>query len=135
MTTPRQTVAAQLRADNTAYKVHAFPYFPAQVGADPVIAVWRTDVAPSPDSPNLLRHSLQIQAMVGPTLEEKAEAAGDDLLDAVLLSLQRLAGVAGISAERTVFGDEERGTFQGWLVKCHADSANVYKQTVLTEGS
>ena len=135
MATPRQTVADQLRADNPGFKVYAFPYFPAQVGADPVISVWRTDVGTSPDSPNLLRHALQLQAMVGPTLEEKAEAAGDDLLDAVLLSLQRLDSVAGITAERTVFGDEERGTFQGWLVKFHAESANVYKQTVLTEGS
>ena len=135
MATPRQTVADQLRADNETFKVYAFPYFPAQVGERNVIAVWRTDIAPSPDSPNLLRHSLQLQAMVGPALEEKAEAAGDDLLDAVLLSLQRVPGVGGVSAERTVFGDEERGTFQGWLIKCHADSPNVYKSTVLSEGS
>ena len=135
MTTPRQTVAAQLRTDNATFKVHAFPYLPAQVGDDPVISVWRTDLAPSPDSPNNLRHSLQITAIVGPTLEEKAEAAGDDLLDAVLLSLQRLDVVAGISAERTVFGDEVKGQFQGWLIKCHAESPNVYKQTVLAERS
>lgn len=135
MATPRTIVADQIRADNPTFKVYAFPYFPTQVGAEPVIAVWRTDVATSPDSPNYLRHPIQIQAMVGPTVEEKAEAAADNVLDAVLLSLQRLGNVAGITAERTVFGDEERGTFQGWLIKCHVESANVYKQTVLTEGS
>ena len=133
MATPRQIVADKIQAD-TGYKVHAFPYSPSEV-REPVIAVWRTDVGTSPDSPGLLRHSLQIQAMVGPTLEEKAEAAGDNLLDAVLLSLQRLQYIGGVTAERTVFGDEERGTFQGWLVKCYADSPNIYKQTVLSEGA
>ena len=133
MATPRTILAEALRADNAGFKVYAFPYFPAQVGDDPVVSLWRTDLAPSPDSPNLLRHSLQIQAMVGPALEERAEAAGDDLLDAVLLSLQRLGTVAGITAERTTFGNDERGTFQGWLIKCHSDSENVYKSTVLAE--
>lgn len=135
MPTPRTTLADALRTENTTFKVYAYPYFPAQVGDSPVISVWRTDLGTSPDSPNLLRHSLQIQAMIGPSLEEKAEAAGDDVLDAVLLTLQRHGKVAGITAERTVFGDTERGQFQGWLIKCHADSENVYKQTVLTERS
>jgi hypothetical protein len=131
MSTPRTAVADQLRTD-TGYKVHAFPYFPAQV-ADPVLAVWRTDVNHHPDSPNHLRHPLRIQVYVGPTVEEKAEATLDDALDAVLLSLQR-QGVNSVTAERTVFGDEQRGTFQGWAVTCNFDSPNVYKSTILAEG-
>lgn len=134
MATPRTIVAEQIQADNTGYKVYAFPYFPAEV-REPVVSVWRTDVAASPDSPNLIRHSLQVQVYAGATLEEKAEAELDELLDAVLLSLQRLPSIGGVTSERVVFGDESRGQFTGWKILCFADSANVYKQTVLSEGA
>jgi len=133
MSTPRQILATQFRADH-AHKVYAFPYLPSEVRA-PIIAVWRTDLSPHPQSPNALRHSLIIQAYGGASLEERAEAELDDLLDDVMFSLQRIQNLAIDSAERTVFGDETRGTFQGWVIKCHADSANVYKQTILTEGA
>lgn len=133
MSTPRQTLAAQFIADfPEAYKVYAYPYAPAQVG-EPVVAVWRTDVDPHPSTPGLLRHTLTVQAYIGPTLGEKAEATADDLLDAVLLSLQRLPAVTVTGSERKVFGDPETGTFQGWTVKCYADSPNVYKQLILEE--
>jgi len=129
MATPRQLIADQLRTDQPDYKVHAFPYLPSEVGTDPVVSVWRTDLAPSPDTPNLLRHSLELQAIVGPALEERAEAAGDDVLDEVMLSLQRVPGVAGVTAQRTTFAEK----FQGWLVKFHVESENVYKSQVRTE--
>lgn len=132
MSTPRTTLAEAFRTD-TEYTVHAFPYFPSEVRA-PVISVWRTDVDPHPANPNALRHSIQINIFLGVSLEERVEAAADDALDAVMLSLQRLAVVGGITAKRTVFGDEQSGTFQGWLITCHADSANVYKSQILTEG-
>ena len=134
MATPRQIVADQIQADNETFKVRAFPYFPSEVRGEAVISVWRTDVGTSPDSPNLLRHSLQIQVYAGATLEEKAEATLDELLDAVLLSLQRLTSIGGVTSERVVFGDESSGQFTGWKILCYADSANVYKQTVLSEG-
>jgi len=63
------------------------------------------------------------------TLEERAEAELDDLLDDILFSLQRIDGVTFDSAERTVFAD----SFQGWTIKCHADSKNVYTTTVRSE--
>lgn len=134
MTTPRQQFANQFSADNPTYKVFAFPFAPSEVRS-PVIAVWRTDLVHHPDTPNKLRHSMIIQAYNGSSLEEKAESALDDLIDNVMFSLQRIDGVYGITAERTVFGDAEAGTFQGWLVKCSCDSSNVYKSTILTEGS
>ena len=129
MSTPRQTVADQLAADHAGHKVYAYPYAPTEVRAN-VIAVWRTDLAPHPTTPNLLRHSLTIQAYAGASVEERAEAALDDLLDDIMLSLQRL-GVEFTSAERAVFAE----SFQGWTVKCAFDSENVYRQTVLTERS
>lgn len=129
MTTPRQTVAAQLTTDHPAHKVYAFPYAPKEIREN-VICVWRTDMGPHPASPNLLRHNLTIHAYGKATLEERAEAELDDLLDDVMLSLQR-TGVTVTGAERTVFAD----AFQGWTIKADFDSPNVYKQTILTEGS
>lgn len=130
MATPRTTVAAQLMADHPTHKVYAYPYAPTEVRAN-VIAVWRTDMAQHPTSPKLLRHSLTINAYGKATLEERAEAELDDLLDDIMLSLQRIEGVTFTSAERTVYADN----FQGWTVKVTADSPNVYTETVLTERS
>jgi hypothetical protein len=129
MTTPRTQLAAQFIADHPAHKVYAFPYAPTEVRAN-VIAVWRTDLGPHPEAAGKLRHSLVINAYAGASIEEAAEAELDDLLDDVMLSLQRIEGVTFGSAERAVFD----GKFQGWTVKCHADSSNVYKSTILTEG-
>lgn len=130
MSTPRETVAARFILDHPTYKVYAYPHAPSEVRS-PVIAVWRTDVDPHPQTPALLRHALTVQAYIGPALGEKAEATLDTLLDAVLLSLQRLPGVSVTGSERTIFQD----AFQGWTVKCYADSPNVYKQQILTEGA
>jgi hypothetical protein len=127
MATPRQTVADQLTADNEGLKVYAFPYAPKEVRS-PVVAVWRTDLGPHPTTPNKLRHALTLNCYGAATLEEAAEAELDDLLDAVLLSLQRL-GVEFVSAEHTVYAD----AFQGWTIKCNFDSENVYKQTITAE--
>jgi hypothetical protein len=129
MTTPRQILAEQFTTDHPAHKVYAFPYAPTEIRAN-VIAVWRTDLSPHPEAAGKLRHALVINAYAGATIEERAEAELDDLLDDVMLSLQRIEGVTFDSAERAVFADQ----FQGWTVKCHADSANVYKTQVLTEG-
>jgi hypothetical protein len=129
MTTPRQILAEQFATDYPTHKVYAFPYAPTEIRAN-VIAVWRTDLGPHPASPGKLRHSLVINAYAGSTIEERAEAELDDLLDDIMFSLQRIDGVTFDTAERAVFADQ----FQGWTIKCHADSANVYKSTILTEG-
>lgn len=128
MSTPRQILAAQFTADHPTYKVYDYPYFPKQVSS-PVIAVWRTNMDPHPSGQGLLRHPLTIEAYIGPTVGEKAEATLDDLLDAVMLSLQRLDAVTVTGATRDIFGD----VFQGWTIKCYADSPNVYKQLILEE--
>ncbi len=129
MSTPRTILAEQFTTDHPAHKVYAYPYAPTEVRAN-VIAVWRADLGPHPASPGKLRHSLIINAYGKATLEERAEAELDDLLDDVMFSLQRIDGVTFDSAERTTFND----AFQGWSIKCHADSANVYKSTILSEG-
>lgn len=129
MTTPRTQLAEQLTADHPDHKIYAFPYAPSEVRG-PVIAVWRTDLSPSPNGPNLLRHSLTINAYGRKSLEEGAEAELDNLLDDVMLSLQRVPGVTFDGASRTVFAE----VFQGWEIKCYAESKNVYKSQILTEG-
>jgi hypothetical protein len=132
MTTPRTLVKAQLIEDHgEKYTVHAFPYFPAQV-TKPVIAVYRTAITSHPQTPNLLRHPLKVDVFLGPTLEEKAEAAADDAIDDVWLSLLRL-GLTVTTATRTVFGDKERGEFQGWEITADFDSENVYQATIRAE--
>lgn len=132
MSTPRTLVKAQLIADHgEKYTVHAFPYFPAQV-TRPVIAVYRTGISTHPQTANKLRHPLKVDVFLGPTLEEKAEAAADDALDDVWLSLLRLGLTPG-TATRTVFGDRERGEFQGWEITADFDSENVYQATIREE--
>lgn len=132
MSTPRAAVKAQLIADHgDKYTVHAFPYFPSQV-TKPVIAVYRSGITPHPSSPNLLRHPVKVDVFLGPTAEEKAEAAADNAVDDVWLSLLRY-GLTVTGATRTVFGDRERGEYQGWEITADFDSDNVYQATLRAE--
>lgn len=136
MTTPRTTLADQIKADyeeSKGYKVYPYPYFPSEV-RKPVISVWRTDLNPNGDSPNYLIHPLEVQIYGGKTVGEAVEAELDTVLDDVMLSLQRVEGLTFDGATRTVFGTEDTGQFQGWSIKCHGDSKNVYKSQILTEG-
>jgi hypothetical protein len=132
MTTPRTLLKAQIVEDHgDKYVVHAFPYFPSQV-TKPVIAVYRTGINPHPDTINKLRHPLKVDVFLGSTLEEKVEAAADDAIDDVLLSLLRF-GLTANGATRTIFGDKERGEFQGWEITADFDSENVYQATIRSE--
>lgn len=135
MSTPRQILADQIIEDHTlkGYKVYPYPYFPSEV-RKPVIAVWRTDLSPNAESPNFLVHPLLVQIYGGKTVGEAVEDELEAALDDVMLSLQRVEGITFDGAERTVFGTEETGQFQGWAIKCHGDSKNVYKSQVLSEG-
>ena len=133
MATPRQTIADQLLEDYTLtkeYAVYPWMYSPTSDLRKPAIAVYRTEVTDHPTAPNQLRHSMAIDAYGKKSMGEGVEDELDDLLDDIMLSLQRL-GVEFTSAERAVFAE----SFQGWTVKCAFDSENVYRQTVLTERS
>jgi len=130
MATPRQIIADQLIEDYpTKYAVYPWMYSPATNISTCAIAVYRTEMADHPDAPNQLRHSIAIDAYGQKTQGEGVEDELDDLLDDIMLSLQRVEGVYDITAKRSVFKD----SFQGWAITCSADSANVYKSTILSE--
>lgn len=130
MATPRQTIADQLITDHaTLYSIYPWMYSPTGDLRKCAIAVYRTDLGDHPSTPGALRHSVTIDAYGTKTLGEAAEDELDDLLDDILLSLQRIDGLYGIEAKRSVFKE----SFHGWTITCTADSPNVYKTAVLNE--
>lgn len=130
MATPRQTVAAQIQQDNPEWKVFDYPFTPSnvQVGK-PVVSVWRSGLDPGANTHHL-SHSVQIFAYGARAVSSKAEDEMDDLLDGVLLSIERLGGWRFTTAKRGLFFDD---TLAGWLIEATAESTNVYKQTILRE--
>jgi len=129
MATPRQTIADQLIQDYpTKYAVYPNLYAPATNISQPAIAVYRTAVE---ESANGLSHPVTIDAYGQKTMGEKVEDELDEMLDDIMLSLQRLERVYEIKAARTVFKD----TYQGWSITCSVSSGNVYKSAVLDERS
>jgi hypothetical protein len=132
MATPRQTIADQLISDHTAtkeYAVYPWLYSPTSDLRKPAIAVYRTDVEPHPTNPNLLRHPVTIDAYGKKVIGEAVEDELDDLLDDIMLSLQRIDGVYDVKAKRSTFKD----SFHGWTITLHVDSENIYKTVVLNE--
>ena len=128
MATPRQTIADQLIEDYpTKYAVYPFMYSPTTDIRQPAIAVYRTEVALA----DKLTHSLAIDAYGKKSTGEGVEDELDDVLDDIMLSLQRLELVYDITAKRSVFKD----SFQGWAITCTVSSGNVYKSAVLDERS
>jgi hypothetical protein len=129
MATPRQTIADQLIQDYpTKYAVYPYLYAPATNISQPSIAVYRTAVE---ESGTGLSHPVTIDAYGQKTMGEKVEDELDEMLDDIMLSLQRLERVYEIKATRTVFKD----TYQGWSITCSVSSGNVYKSAVLDERS
>lgn len=132
MATPRQTVAAQIQADNPKWKVLDYPFTPSNVQlGSPVVSVWRSGVDPGASTLHL-SHGVQIFVYGARTASTKAEDEMDELLDGVLLSIERLGGWRFTSAKRGLFFED---TLAGWLIEATAESTNVYKQQILRERS
>jgi hypothetical protein len=130
MATPRETIADQIIEDYpTKYAVYPWMYSPTTDLRQPTIAVYRTEVGDHPETPGNLQHSITIDAYGKRTQGEAVESELDDVLDDIMLSLQRLDRVYDIKATRSVFKD----SFQGWAITCTVSSGNVYKSAVLTE--
>lgn len=128
MATPRQTIADQFITDYpTKYAVYPWMYSPTSDLRQPAIAVYRTEVAGG----DQLSHSVTIDAYGKKSMGEAVEDELDDVLDDIMLSLQRLDRVHDITAKRSVFKD----SFQGWAITCTVSSGNVYKSAVLDERS
>jgi hypothetical protein len=130
MPTPRQSIADQIITDYpTKYAVYPWMYSPTTDLRQCAIAVYRTEVGDHPTRAGDLQHTVSIDAYGKKTQGEAVEDELDDLLDDIMLSLQRLERVYDITAKRSVFKD----AFQGWAITCTVSSGNVYKSTVLTE--
>lgn len=131
MSTPRQTIAAQVKADHPDWKVFSYPHKPSNVETGhPVVCVFRTEVLPA-SKPQWITHAVTVQAFGAKTMLEAAEDEMDNLLDGVLLSLERVKGYTMQSAKRATFYE---GSLSGWEIEATATSANVYRDTVLKEG-
>lgn len=130
MSTPRQDIAEQMQADNAQWRVLPYPFIPENVAVGrPVVSVWRGGISPG-DKPQTLKHSVTICVFGSRTKTEKAEDELDDLLDGVCLSLARLPGWSMEKADRRTFRND---TLTGWEIEASAQSANVYREAVMTE--
>lgn len=130
MTTARSLVAAQLRTDHAAWDVRAYGYFPGNVTTKkPVVSVWRTDLRPGSNSLKLT-HDLTVNLYGSKTAGEDVEEELDGLLDALMLSLQRIDPFRFVTAARTTWGQ-----LSGWQVTGYMEPDNPYAPLVRAERS
>ena len=127
MSTPREQITAQFKTDHpagtpAAWDVYDWPVKLTELRR-PAAVVYRTTLAPAPGG---LSHEITLELYGTKTEGPDAEAELDDLLDAAMLSLQRLGPVAVKKAERTTFG----GVFQGWAFELSWTSSDIYKAQV-----
>lgn len=130
MSTPRQIVAEQLAADQPDWNVLPYAFQPSNVElGHPVVTVFRSEVEPG-STVMVLDHKVTIFAFGSGTKGDKAEDEMDDILDGVLLSLERIGGFTVQSAKR---GDFYNQTLSGWHIETTMTSTNVYRDIVLRE--
>ena len=131
MDTPRQQLAAQIRADNPEWIVKDYPDEPSQVRkGKPVVSIWRASVVPA--ARQHLDHELTLHVYGSKVVDAAAETELDNILDGILLSIERYEGARFIRAERRNLVD---GAFAGFVITVNTYSTNVYRAAVLTERS
>ena len=129
--TPREYLAEQFKADHPEWDVRPYPAEPKQLGKGKyMLSIWRSDLAPTPGVLGL-NHELTVN-VYGPkaTFSAETEAELDDLIDEVLLSIERLSGANFTSAKRTNFADD---SFTGFEVNVTMISGNHYRKTINEE--
>jgi hypothetical protein len=129
--TPRQQLAAQIRADNPEWIVKDFPDEPSQVRkGKPFVSIWRTSIVPA--ERQHLDHELTLHVYGSKVADAAAENELDNILDGVLLSVERYAGARFVRADRRNFVND---SFAGFVVTVNTYSPNVYRAAVLNERS
>lgn len=119
----RQLVANKIKADNPEFIVKAYPVgTPEGSFAKPWVNVYRETLTNSPQSASL-SESLKATVIISKSETEAAEGELEDVLDAVLTSLQSLNFVQWSTAERAVFADK----FIGYEISFTAATENPYK--------
>lgn len=128
MTTQRELIANQIKADNPAFAVKAFlASAPDGLGAGKTfVSVYRESIKPNQ---NNLEMDFSIEVMTPQGTTVAAEDALDVALDSVLLSLERIPGVLWSEAVRTNFDDK----YFGYKLSVNLTSPNVYKSIVRDE--
>lgn len=123
----RVQLAGQIVSDHPAWVVQPCPWVPKQVAqGKPAVSVWRTDLERQGLA---LVHRLTVNLYCARTADAAAEAEAEDLLDELLLSIQRLDAATWTKAERMVFDK----VLSGWQITAELRSADIYRQTILTE--
>jgi hypothetical protein len=123
----RQQLAAQIATDQPDWLVQPFPYVPRQVAKGvPAVSVWRTELE---RQGLVLVHRLTVNLYCSKTADEAAETEAEDLLDELLMSIQRLGPASWSKAERMTFDK----VLSGWQVTAELRSADQYQQTVRAE--
>jgi len=132
VSTPRQQLAEQIKKDNPTWIVNAYPMTPKRVTPNkPVVSVFRTDVAIG-GTVQILEHALTVHLYGAKVLDAAAEDEQDDLLDGIMLSLERFPGFKLGKASRATFNEN---TIAGWEITGTCQSANVYRAAVQNERS
>lgn len=127
MSSPREQLAAAIRADLAAAAVPADVYDwghqPEQLGR-PAVIVFRQEIEQETAG---LSHAFQVQLMgTQQYATRETEAALEAVLDEVLTSLRRQPTVAWTKATRKVFLE----MFHGWEIDVTWDSVDYYKQAI-----
>lgn len=131
-TTPRQQLAAQILADNSEWIVKPYPFEPKQVQkGKPVVSVYRPEISPAAQRTHLA-HDLEVVLYASKVADEAAENELDELLDQLMLSLERYSGCHFTSAKRR---NLVNNTFAGFVVSAQCISPNVYRETIIQERS
>lgn len=123
MATPRETIAAQFRTDQTGWDVYEWPFEPTEVRKPATVVIYRHTLAPMAGG---LSHELTLQLYGRGTGGPATETDLDNLLDSVMLSLQRVGPVQVRKAERKTFAE----SFQGWELDLLWLSSDIYKAQV-----
>jgi hypothetical protein len=128
LSTHRQIIADQIKADNPDFIVKAFPASaPDNLGKGKAqVSVYRESLKPNQNS---LESSLAIEIMTNAGITIAAEDDLDSVLDQVILSIERIPGVLWTDAARTDFEDK----YFGYKVTVTLSSPNVYKTIVREE--
>jgi len=128
MSTHRQIIADQIKADNPQFAVVAFPNSaPTTVRTGSAyVSVFRESIKPNQNS---LESSLKVQVICNAGTTIASEDDLDAALDQVILSIERIPGVLWTEATRAVFDEK----YFGYELAVTLSSPNVYKNIVRDE--
>ncbi|MFF2842702.1 hypothetical protein [Paenarthrobacter sp. NPDC057981] len=119
--TVRETIAEQIKADSPEYVVKAFSAAKPEINK-PTVFVWRENLTNSPQTASVT-HDLRVALMVpGPQTEAK-ENELEDLLHAVLVSINSLTFTQWDNCDRATFFDN----WIGYEITVIANTDNIYK--------